>query len=82
LLPGAAKERAPKPHITMPLGANPPTLLEAQDIINTVDFRAALRRENPARPPRSAHDFLVLNPRPDLTPELLADAACASIAHS
>jgi hypothetical protein len=66
----------------MPLGANPPTLLEAQDILTTVDFRAAPRREGPARPPRSMHDFLVLSPRPDLTPELFPDAICASIAHS
>lgn len=66
----------------MPTGANPPTLLEAQDILNTVDFRAAPRREFPARPSRGVHDFLVLCPRPDLTPEYFRDANRAAVAHS
>jgi hypothetical protein len=54
------------------------TLLEAQDIRTLANFRgapAAAERRDPPAPARCLpHDFLVLSPRPDLTPELFERA--------
>ncbi|HEX2854835.1 MAG TPA: hypothetical protein VHO24_16500 [Opitutaceae bacterium] len=54
-------------------GADTQTLLEAQDIYQTTNFRgritALTRRETGDRPRPEPHDFLVLCPLPDLLPE-------------
>jgi hypothetical protein len=58
----------------MPIMYIPPTttLLEAQDILTLANFRGAPAAERRDPPPARdlPHDFLVLSPRPDLTPEL------------
>ena len=59
------------------------TLLDAQDLCTQLDFRGRtadrLERAPRARPRPLPHDFLVLSPRPDLTPELLPILAPAPV---